>query len=78
MRICRKPEIGCRVLDEPYTEGVTDPFEPVMIPPGKYFLMGDNRENSDDSRDWGTLPREFIIGEALVRYWPPRRIGDVP
>jgi signal peptidase I len=50
-------------------------LEPIVVPPGHYFLMGDNRGNSDDSRYWGPVPRSQIIGKAVVTYWPPDRIG---
>ena len=49
----------------------------ITIPPDHYFLMGDNRPGSDDSRFWGPIPREWIIGEAIVTYWPPDRIGGL-
>jgi signal peptidase I len=48
---------------------VRDDFGPVTIPSGKYFMMGDNRENSKDSRFWGYLDRDLIIGRAFVIYW---------
>jgi signal peptidase I len=47
----------------------------VVIPPGHYFMMGDNRGSSDDSRFWGPVPRDWIIGEAFGTYWPPGKIG---
>ena len=48
---------------------------PIKIPAGYYFMMGDNRDMSDDSRFWGPVPRSWIIGEAFATYWPPDRIG---
>ncbi len=45
------------------------------IPAGHYFMMGDNRGSSDDSRFWGPVPAEWIIGGAFATYWPPKRIG---
>jgi signal peptidase I len=47
----------------------------ITIPAGHYFMMGDNRDMSDDSRFWGPVPRSWIIGEAFATYWPPDRIG---
>jgi len=49
--------------------------KPITIPPGHYFMMGDNRGASDDSRYWGPVPRDWIIGNAFSTYWPPKRIG---
>ena len=48
---------------------------PIKIPPGEYFMMGDNRGASDDSRFWGPVPQKWIIGVAFFTYWPPDRIG---
>jgi signal peptidase I len=47
----------------------------IVIPPGQYFMMGDNRGQSLDSRFWGTVPKSWIIGGAFATYWPPKRIG---
>lgn len=47
----------------------------ITIPPDSFFMMGDNRDASDDSRYWGPVPKENIIGEAFVTYWPPKRVG---
>ena len=55
-------------------EGCTFPRE-VTVPRGEYFMMGDNRGSCDDSRFWGTVPRDWIIGGAFATYWPPNRIG---
>ena len=47
----------------------------ITIPPGHYFMMGDNRGLSDDSRFWGPVPDKWVIGVAFFTYWPPDRIG---
>jgi signal peptidase I len=59
----------------PCAPGTCNFPEPVKIPPGHFFMMGDNRGASDDSRFWGPVPEEWIIGQAFATYWPPRRIG---
>jgi signal peptidase I len=66
--------------DEPYTRdcgagGSCNLPETITIPPDHYFMMGDNRGESDDSRFWGPVPRDWIIGKAFATYWPPNRIG---
>jgi signal peptidase I len=47
----------------------------ITIPRGEYFMMGDNRPDSQDSRFWGPVPRSWLIGKAFFTYWPPDRLG---
>ena len=74
---CGKP------IDEPYVakdtscDNLCNLEEPITIPPGHFFMMGDNRGESDDSRDWGPVPKKWIIGDAFFTYWPPSRIGTL-
>ena len=61
-------------LDEPYiaAEPTYAPctYCDVTVPKGQLFVMGDNRNNSSDSHEWGLLPRDLVIGRAWVSYWP--------
>jgi len=69
--------IDGRRLDEPYIEPGRRDNETLparRIPKGQYFMMGDNRADSCDSRSWGTVPRHDLIGKAIATYWPPRRL----
>jgi signal peptidase I len=47
----------------------------IRVPAGDYYMMGDNRGDSDDSRYWGPVAQRYIIGAAFFTYWPPDRIG---
>lgn len=66
-------------LDEPYIAAppLSD-YGPKRIPAGHIFMMGDNRNNSDDSRNWGPLPLENVVGKAFLIFWPPPRIRLIP
>ncbi|MBJ7470629.1 MAG: signal peptidase I [Solirubrobacteraceae bacterium] len=67
-------------VDEPYAQTCDDQtcnLKEFTVPAGHYFMMGDNRGNSEDSRFWGPLPREYVIGRAFATYWPPKRIGGL-
>jgi signal peptidase I len=69
-----------RLADEPFASTCDDAtcnLAPITVPAGHWFLMGDNRGNSEDSRFWGPIPQSWIIGKAVVTYWPPNRVGGV-
>jgi signal peptidase I len=71
--------INGRPLAEPWLpKGVTtDPFRVTLVPLGEYFMMGDNRGNSADSRTIGPIPKHLIIGRAFIRVWPLGRLGTL-
>ncbi len=60
------------IEDEPHYQ-----FGPVTVPPNSYLVLGDNRNDSWDSHYWGFVPRNHIIGHAIVRFWPLDRIGEL-
>jgi len=65
-------------LDEPYVPPQfldSASYGPVVVPPKSYFVLGDHRNSSNDSRSWGCVPREYIFGKAVFRYWPLSRLG---
>ena len=80
----KKVYVNGTALDEPYAHylsilenefqevtlsDVRERYGPVTVPAAQYFVMGDNRDNSQDSRYWGFLPRDYVKGRALVIYW---------
>lgn len=70
--------IDGRSLTEPYIAAPPDyQLPPVQVPSDQYFVMGDNRPNSNDSHVWGFLPQDNIIGRAWLRFYPLNRLGLV-
>ncbi|HZY41097.1 MAG TPA: signal peptidase I [Anaerolineae bacterium] len=66
-------------LTEPYIANPPNyAFGPAQVEANRFFVLGDNRSNSSDSHAWGTVPREDIVGRALIIYWPPPNWQIVP
>lgn len=59
----------------PLQEQDLQSYPPTRLPPQHYFVLGDHRRSSNDSRAWGTVHRDFIYGKAVFAYWPPERFG---
>ncbi|MFU8774083.1 MAG: signal peptidase I [Anaerolineales bacterium] len=66
-------QINGEILTEPYLLDSTVRGGEWQVPADSYFVLGDNRNNSSDSRVWGMVPADNLIGKALVIYWPPDR-----
>lgn len=75
-----EPNKSTYELGEPYYTGLTMPGNDtvITIPADQYFVMGDNRDFSSDSRIWGFLPKKNIVGRALLRLWPLSDIATMP
>jgi signal peptidase I len=73
--ICTRPRATrCRRLAEPYVHGLQRPFGPIKIPAERYFMLGDNRSESLDSRTWGPIRKSQMLGRAFMVYWPLTRV----
>jgi signal peptidase I len=74
--------VNGRVLEEPYLDGKPSfrdlsNMPPTEVKPGFYFVMGDHRGSSNDSRNWGEVPEKYIYGKAVVRFWPLAKAGGI-
>ena len=73
--------INGRKLQEPYiVEEYRDrqSHAPIVIPPDQYYVLGDHRNSSNDSRVWGPVPKQYVYGKAVFVYWPVDRLGFLP
>ncbi|WP_407307644.1 signal peptidase I [Desulfosporosinus sp. SB140] len=67
--------VNGKVIQEPYVKpGAYPPYGPEVVPTDKVFVLGDNRRESEDSREWGLLPKTYLLGKAWLVYYPFQRI----
>jgi signal peptidase I len=67
--------VNDELIDEPYIAAAPRYQSEWRVPEGSLFVLGDNRNNSSDSHNWGPVPMEYVIGKALFVYWPPESWG---
>jgi signal peptidase I len=67
----KEPYIDPKFIDRSRSYG------PVFVEPGHYYVLGDHRNQSNDSRNWGLVPERYIYGKAVFRYWPMAKIGTL-
>ena len=73
--------VNQKLLPEPYLPPQSDDYgtyPPMLVPKGEYFVLGDHRTSSNDSRIFGPVPRKFIYGKAVFAYWPVDHFGAIP
>lgn len=70
--------INGKLIQEKYVVNAShEDWGPLTVPPNSYLVLGDCRSNSYDGRYWGFVPRDRIIGKAVVRFWPLSRVGEL-
>lgn len=78
--------IDGKVLDDPQRfgkfyyynhEDYGGPYQKILVPQNFYYVLGDNSANSTDSRFWGFVPKKNLIGKAVFRWWPPKKVGPL-
>jgi signal peptidase I len=72
--------VNDKLLEEPYVDSRFEDhrdYPPIFVEPGYYYVLGDHRNQSNDSRMWGLVPEGYIYGKAVFRYWPVNKIGSL-